>query len=426
MSYIRKNSISYEASSADNFKPSLMKIFYTLQLCIISFLVAGCYIDSEDSFAKTNKSEQKNGLALTKSEKTYPYVQEFENFVNSTMAETGIPGAAVAIIKDNEVLLLKGYGVKAFGSTDSVNTHTVFRIASVSKGFASMLAGILEQDHLFKWDDYIQKYLPDFSLKNPVSASGLTIRHILSHTSGLPLHTFTNMIEEDVPYAKLREKLATIDCIAPVGSVYSYQNVIYSLIGDVAQNVTHKPYADLLEEKIFSPLGMADASATYKDLLATNDLALPHARRRSNTYAILKNTHHYYSVAPAAGVNASISDMAQWLQALVGNREDVISAATLHDLFSPAIKTPKLRKYCFFRWPDLKSASYGLGWRVLDVKGETVAYHGGHVRGYRAEVAVYPKDKVAIAILVNASGKLANDGVGVFLEKYFEYKRANH
>jgi beta-lactamase class C len=400
-----------------------MRLSYLL---IIMLFITTCRSKTADMSQKINKNQlvKKDTSALSIFRGECAYVRSFEEFVRETMKETGIPGAAIAIVKDNEILLLKGYGVKISGSADSVDIHTVFRLASTSKGFASVLAGILVQDSLFGWDDLVQKYLPRFTLKKPDNSRHLTIRHILSHTSGLPVHTFTNMIENDIPYSTLRDNLCTVDCVAPAGSVYAYQNVVFSLIGDIVQTITKKSYEEQLHEKIFGPLHMTDASATFKELMETKNMAQPHVKRGDMIYKVVENTHHYYSVIPAAGVNASISDMAQWLFALVGNRKEVIRQATLDDIYKPEVKTPRQRKYEFFHWPQMRNASYGLGWRILDYGGDTIIYHGGCVRGYRSEVAVYPKDKVGIAILVNTTGKLANDGVKIFLDKYFAYVKS--
>lgn len=353
----------------------------------------------------------------------YIFVNEFEKFVREIMVESHIPGAAIAIVQDTTILLLKGYGVKTYGTTDSVDIHSVFRIASVSKGFASMLTGILVQEKQMSWDDKVIKYLPDFKLKNATSTQQLSIRNILSHTSGLPTHTFSNMVEEGIPFETLKNNLQTIDVTAPVGKEFAYQNVIYSVISDVDQAVTKKTYAQLLREKIFLPLGMTDASASFDEIMADKNVAMPHLQRGGG-YLTIKNTPQYYSILPAAGVNASISDMAQWLLALLGERPSVISNETLSEIYKPEVVTPRRSKYEFFRWPNLKKASYGMGWRVLNYAGDTLVYHGGHVNGYRSEVGFMPSRKLGIVILTNAKGKIANDGVEIFFDAFLAYKKS--
>ena len=403
-----------------------MKFIALAILSIFQLFTVGCRNNTghpKATVARDSDSLQ-TSFALKISKEKSAVVDSFERFVSQTMDETHIPGAAIAIVKDNKILLLKGYGVKSFGTHDSVDVHTVFRIASVSKGFASMLAGILVQENLIHWDDKVKTYLPHFRLKDTFNTNHLTIRHILSHTSGLPLHTFTNLIEEKVPYATLRDDLSTIENTGPVGTVFAYQNVVYSLISDIAQAATKKTYEELLTDKIFKPLGMTDASASYKALLADKNLALPHFRRDATSFRLTKNSPEYYTVLPAAGVTASISDMTKWLLALLGNNQNVITTTTLNEICKPAIETPRRRKYQFFRWTHLKDAHYGLGWRVLNYGGHTLIFHGGHINGYRSEVAFCPEEKVGIIILTNATGKLANDGVEVFFDNYFGYKSA--
>jgi len=348
----------------------------------------------------------------------YPFVSVFDKFVRETMESTHLPGAAAAIVKDTDVLLLKGYGVKTFGTNDSVNIHSVFRIGSVSKGFASMLAGILVQEKLISWDDKVIKYLPYFKLMSDSNTHQLTIRHILSHTSGLPVHSFTNMIEQGVPYSTLRDNLSTIEISAPVGKEFAYQNVLFSLISDIIQQATHKTYATMLREKIFAPLGMKDASVSYEELMNSGNIVQPHIRRDSSSYSVVKIKPEYYSVLPAAGVNASISDMSKWLMALLGERSNVITKKCLKEIYKPEIETPRMRHYDFFYWPRLKKAYYALGWRVLIYNGDTLMYHGGYVNGYRSEIAFCTSDRTGIILLTNARGKLANDAVKVFFDAY--------
>ncbi len=134
-----------------------------------------------------------------------------------------------------------------------------------------------------------------------------------------------------------------------------------------------------------------------------------------------KITDTYYNVAPAGGVNASISDMANWMIALLGNRPDVIKPETLKELYTPAVKAPsKNRNYG--RMHRLSNSYYGLGWRVLHYPNDTLIYHGGYVNGYRSEVAINPKERIAVCILANAPGDLADNGIPLFFNLY-EKKR---
>ncbi len=306
--------------------------------------------------------------------------------------------------------------MKKAGGSDSVDVNTVFRLASVSKCFASFLAGILVEDTVFSWDDPVINYLPNFSLKSPEETQRLRIRNVLSHTTGLPYHAYTNMVEEGIALDTMLSWLKKINLVSKVGESYSYQNVAYSVIAPVMQKATGKTYESLMQEKVFGPLKMKTASIDYASIMQNPNVSSPHMRR-SRQWKSAKITDTYYNVAPAGGINASISDMAQWMIALLGNRENVITKETLRQLYTPEVKArSKNRNYG--RMHRLSDSFYGLGWRILYYPNDTLIYHGGYVNGYRSEVALNPKDKIAVCILANAPGELADNGIPLFFDLF--------
>ena len=188
------------------------------------------------------------------------------------------------------------------------------------------------------------------------------------------------------------------------GSCYAYQNVAFSLIGDVVFAASGDFYAQAVEKRIFKPLGMHDASIGLDGITGSNRWARPHVRSR-NGWAALNPKPTYYRVAPAAGVNASIADMAQWLLAHTGYRPEVLSQPLLATLHAPLVNTPgELRSG--WRRERLNSAGYALGWRVFDYQGHTVVFHAGAVQGYRGLVALLPENNTGVAILWNGESTL--------------------
>ena len=344
-------------------------------------------------------------------------INSYDSWVTEHIRSNKSPGAAVAIVREDEIIHLRGYGLKSTKDPDSIDEHTVFRIASVSKGFASVLAGILAEDSILHWDDPVSRHLPDFALKDTLNSSDLAIKHILSHTTGLPRHAYTDLIESGSSYQNMLASIQELSLIGPVGKYYSYQNVIYSLFSDIAVAATRVPYDRLMYRYLFNPIGMKDASVSYKSLIETRNFALPHIR----TYEGWRPTSiskTYYNVIPAAGVNASISDMAKWLITLMGNTPNVVSVKTLEKLYTPVIETPR-RRY-LHHWPALKKAYYGLGWRVFKYGDHEIIYHGGYVNNYRAEIGFDNYEQVGIVILTNAACHLANEGVSTFFKSYFK------
>lgn len=353
-----------------------------------------------------------------------PYMEkllsEYEDKLLMLADEAHTPGAAIAIVHDSTIVYLKPFGVKRVDGADSIDANTIFRLASVSKCFASFLTGILVADSVLAWNDTIIHYLPNFALNSEAETKKLTIKNILSHTTGLPYHAYTNMVEEGASLDSMLSWLQQIPLASKVGQAYSYQNVAYSLIGEVIKAKTGKTYESLLRERVFEPLGMQTASVDYESIMRNGNVASPHVRNRGG-WKILPITDTYYNVSPAAGVNASISDMAQWMVALLGNRQNVITNQTLAQLYRPRVPAPsKNRNYG--RLHHLSHSYYGLGWRVLYYPHDTLIYHGGYVNGYRSEVAINTKDHIAVCILANAPGELADNGIPLFFN-LFEAQR---
>src|SRR5690348_8546993 len=152
-------------------------------------------------------------------------IHEYEEKLSALVDKAQTPGLAVAIVHDSTIVFMKGYGVRAIGKPDSVNENTVFRLASVSKCFAAFLTGILVEDKVLSWNDHVSDYLPRFALESPEETQKLTIKNVLSHTTGLPYHTYTNMVEEGSPLDTMLSWLRNVHMASKVGQSYSYQNV---------------------------------------------------------------------------------------------------------------------------------------------------------------------------------------------------------
>ncbi len=384
---------------------------------IALFLIASPIFNSHSDAGNAIKPVKITG-SVASSASMNKLVYDYDTLIRSSIQEENIPGLAVAIIRNNRVVFLKGYGVKEAGGSDSIDIHTIFRLGSVSKGFAAVLAGLLVEDKTISWDDDLVKYIPDFKLKDTIFSNHITIRHILSQTSGLPMHTYTDMLDYNVPFDQIKPLLATVSPIAPPGKEYSYQNVVYSLIADVVKAATSTDYNTLVRNRIFIPLYMQDASIDYESMASATDVAKPHAFAGSMHWKAMKLNNRYYSASPASGVNASISDMAQWLLALVGNYPEFIPESSLTETYKPEIVTP-IRRHYRHNWKNLGELYYGMGWRIFTCNGKKIIYHGGYVKGYRAEIAFSYEEKTGIAVLFNSSCRFANKCVPEFWELYF-------
>jgi beta-lactamase class C len=347
-----------------------------------------------------------------------PPVREFVRYMDQELDSMETVGAAYTIVHQGRVIYTGTYGVREQGSQMKVDEHTLFRLASVSKGFAGVLATMLEQDGYFSLDDPVVEHYPGFMLKDSVSTTDLTILNLLSHTSGLVPYAFDNLVEADQDLPTIIGRLNEVDISAPPGELYGYQNVLFSMLDPIASSATGISYPDLLNERIFLPLGMTDASAGPVDPQQNPNMAKPHVLTR-NGYVALQSDQGYYNVMPAAGVNASISDMGQWLIALLGYRPEWITDTILNRITTPVIYTPLKWRYTRY-WKPFRERYYSLGWRIYQYQGRKIMYHGGYIRGYRAEIAFCPAENVGIAFMENSPNALASRCVPIFFDLFFE------
>src|SRR6056297_158054 len=330
------------------------------------------------------------------------FLDTFEKEFTDGLYAKSIPGAAVAIVKDGRIVYQKGFGVKEAGSADVVDEHTVFRLGSVSKGFASVLTGIYVDEGIVSWDSPVSDYVEGFRLNDPDQTSRVQVKHLLSHTSGLPRHAYTNLVEDGLSLDRIIPRLERVPLIAREGATLSYQNAAYSAIEKVVEVQTDTDFNTLLDNRLFIPLGMDYSSATYDDIKNSENSARPHVYySRSRGYVPISISRKYYNAVSSGGINASASDMGKWLLLLTGHHPNVISKETLNEIYEPVV-TLNNRRFSRY-WNSVNRSQYGLGWRVLDNSGQRIVYHGGYVNGFRSEVAFAPDDGIGISILINAN-----------------------
>ncbi|MBK8564523.1 MAG: beta-lactamase family protein [Saprospiraceae bacterium] len=344
-------------------------------------------------------------------------LHDYNRFFEDSMILTMTPGAAVVVVKDGEVVFIKGYGVRQEGSQLAIDENTVFRIGSLSKGFASILAGKLEDENKLRWYDKVQHYVPEFNLSDPAQAQRVEVKNIVTQTIGLPYHSFSNLIEQGFSKAYILSQFPLARLAGKEGEYFSYQNAAYSLIEPVIEQASGgKPFGELLASELFEPLQMHSASSTYDAIVNSQNHALPH-RFRGVGWEPDSITHRYYNYTAAGGVNASISDMAEWLKALLGHKPEVVPQSVLRDVFTPHITSgrerPVLRGFI-----DRDSAYYGKGWRILHHWGDTLVYHAGFVNNYLSEIAFLPSDDIGICVLFNCPSQLGGQAISTFFRRW--------
>lgn len=343
-------------------------------------------------------------------------IHDYDSMLTVGLNTTRTVGAAVAVVYKNQIAFIKCYGVKKARTNDSINENTIFRLASVSKPVSGVLAAKLAEEEIFNLDDKVIDYIPELKLQNKSYTSQLTIKNLLSHTTGLVPHAYDDLVELKVPLNKIMDRLYLANTSSSPGRLYTYQNVMFSLIDPIVEKQTGKNYGNVLKEKVFIPFGMNNASTGFDSFMNNENKALPHSGRTP-----IRMNDRYYNTTPAAGINASISDMSNFLLTILKDSVNAISENVEEEIFTPQINTVLSRGY-FRQWDRIHSKSYGIGWRIIDYKGRKVAYHGGYLQGYRAEIALCKDEHVGIVYLSNSPSAIAAKSVPEFFNRLFEFK----
>ena len=222
--------------------------------------------------------------------------RQFDRWLDGLESSSDVSGLAVAVVKDDKVLLERGIGYANASTREPVTANTAFRLASLSKAFATAMAALMVQDGVITWDTKISNVLPTFQLADVNASQKVTVADILSHRVGLPHNTYDRMLEADEPYELLVTRLSEVPMACPVGDCYGYQNIAFSLIGDVTYAVTGDFFYHEVETHIFHPLGMETATYGRDALESTKSWARPH--RRAGRGWIPFTPHEAYSPCP--------------------------------------------------------------------------------------------------------------------------------
>ncbi len=389
-----------------------------LQLILILCFV-GC---TTSNTAETTVLEEKEKSNVNEEDSLSFFLSHYDKFFATNFNVSECPGAAVVIVKDSTVVYKKGFGVKEIHTQDSVNVNTVFRLASLSKGVTAVLAGNLVDHNELQWSQNIKKSVKGFDLKDREQASRLEVSHLLSHTTGLYKYTYSKLINRGLSIDQIVRNFKRKGVVSREGVEYEYQNAMFSVIERMMQNNTQKSFEELLRERIFLPAGMQNASSTFSAIKNNNNVALPHSYNHySKKYKLDKLHKNYYNVAAAGGVNASISDMGEYLKLLLGNKPDIISKNSLSDIFNPIICTSSKDTYVNL-WDGVTDSYYAMGWRILDYRGRRVIYHGGNVNQYKTQLLIDPENKIGICVLFNAPNPFNGPAMPTFLNYYDFYK----
>jgi CubicO group peptidase (beta-lactamase class C family) len=325
---------------------------------------------------------------------------QLQKLAEDALQRSGIPGMAIAVVYMDEIIYLKGFGVREEGTPAAVGPDTVFQLASLSKPIAATVVAALVGDGVVAWDDPVTRHDPGFEMYDPWVTRQVTLRDMLAHRSGLPDHA--GDLLEDIGYDRA-EILRRLRCQKPDSSFrshYAYTNFGFTEAAVAAAMASGKSWEDLSAERLYRPLGMTHASSRFADFAASASRAHGHVREDGKWVA--KYTRDPYAQSPAGGVSASTRDMAMWLRLQLGGGKfggkQIVAAEALAETHRPQIvRTPPQN-------PGVDHAGfYGLGWNIdYDLEGRV---HWGHSGGFDLGAAtcvnLLPAQQLGIVALTN-------------------------
>ncbi len=330
-----------------------------------------------------------------------------------------VPGIAVAIVKDGNVVLSKGYGVRKAGSTEPVTAQSLFRIASNTKAFTTAALAMLVDERKLRWDDPVIQHMPAFQLYDPYVTREMTIRDLLTHRSGLGLGAGDLMIfpPGDLGRDDVIQRLRFIKPVTSFRSAYAYDNLLYIVAGQLIPAVTGKSWDDFVRDRIFTPLGMTNTFTAVSALRNGKDVATPHNKLSGKLEALPQEDMD--SSAPAGAIITCVADLARWLTLQLGNgtagKTKLFSAAQSKEMWSPQTILPiaDLPKDTPAVFAAVKPnfLTYGLGWEIRDYRGARIVGHNGALSGYVSRTTLVPELKLGIVILTNQESTAAHTAI---------------
>lgn len=310
-------------------------------------------------------------------------------------ARPEMAGLAVAIVEQGKLRFVRTYGVTDRTTNTPVSINTVFRWASVSKTVTGALAATLANEGLVDLERPVGSW--QTTLRLPGGAqSRVTLGQLLAQQTGLTKNAYDERLEEGQDPRRIRADLAAAPLQCEPGTCHTYQNVAFDAASEILSEAAKRPFSDSVSERFFLPLGMASAAYGMDGLTRAKDWARPH-----NGSQVRPLKESYWRVPAAAGVESNIVDFAKWMQAMMGERPEVLPAAVLRISQTPRVNTPRL--YGGELAQANSGAQYGLGWRSFNYAGHKLAGHSGAVDGYRTTMIFEPATGNGVAVMWNSN-----------------------
>ena len=343
------------------------------------------------------------GRAQTAPPVTAPLdVAAVDAVVARTLKALNVPGIAVAVVKDGQVVLSKGYGLSSLATKAPMDANTLFGIASNSKAFTAAALGLLVDDGKLRWDDKVTDYIPEFKMYDPYVTAEFTVRDLLTHRSGLGLGAGDLMFFPDSSDFTIQDVVHNLRYFKPVSSFrskFDYDNNLYLVAGEVVKRISGQSWAEFVEARLLKPLGMNRSAAGFARLPNPTNVSEGYAQVDGRTQVVARYVNPM--VGPAGGIYSSVTDLSQWALMLLGGPgapAALLKPATQYRLWTPQTILPVGPAPTPY---NTHFAAYGLGWFLRDARGYKEVSHTGGLPGQITQVTLLPELHLGIIVLTN-------------------------
>ncbi len=327
----------------------------------------------------------------------------FDSYMEQVLMDWNTPGIGVGIVVNDKLVFAKGYGYRDYEKKLPFTPATLCQIASNSKLFTAVSAGMLVEEGKLTWDKPVRDSVPTIQFYNDQLNNNVTLRDMLSHRTGVTRH---DLIWFKSPFTRkeLFEKLKYLEPQEPMRETFLYNNLMYAAAGNIIELKSGKTWEQFVREKIFTPLGMSTTTFTISDMTQHPDHGVPYREKR-DSFELYKIPYYEDTegVAPAGAIISNIDELSHWLIALMNdgkyNGKQVLPVSVLKATLQPAIGLPNTLGEALGFW-ELLNPAYGMGRQTAAYRGHLLTYHGGDLPGFHSQVSFMPNDKIGVIVLV--------------------------
>ncbi len=353
-------------------------------------------------------------------------LDKLDKYLEKARIEWQVPGLSIAIVKDDSVVFARGYGYRENGKPAEVDEHTIFSIASITKGFTSTALAMLEDEGKIDWDDPVRNYLPDFSLYDPWVSNEIRIRDLLSHRSGLK--TFSgDLLWFETEYSR-EEVIRRAQYLKPAYGFryhFGYSNLMYLAAGELMPAACDMNWDKYIYTKLLRPLGMNRTYLKLADFEDDPNVAMPHHVDLLRGEVHVLPYMRWDNIAPAGALNSSAMDLTRWIRfhLAMGLWEDeqLVSRENLWETRKMHTVRP-IDQGSTRIWPSRHFSGYGLGWDLYDYHGWKVIGHEGGSDGMLSRLVMIPEENFGYIILCNSLSALTIGLEYYILDQYYQGK----